>query len=228
MGILDMIKRALSAGPETAWRPPERPEVWPQETAAAPTSGAFSNAHQPLGRPHIKRVARSLASRHPDGVPYDILTKTAAAEGLDPGTVLAQIEADQSRPRAVIRRRKVKLDELRTMDLSALDSVRMRIKGSAYAVSDAERRRQGGFEYLLIREPDNEADPSAVAVYGMKGVRVGYVSTARAASLSPLLAQLDVDAFKVSGAGATASSIVLWVDVPRVDALRKFVRDVTK
>ncbi len=228
MGILDRIKRALFAGPENARRPPDRLEVRPEESAAAPTSGDPSNPHQPPGRPHIKRMARSLASRHPDGVPYDILTQTAAAEGLDPGTVLAQIEADQSRPRGVIRRRKVKLDELRTMDLSALDAVRMRIKGSAYAVSDAERRRQGGAEYLLIREPDNEVDPSAVAVYGMKGVRVGYVSTARAASLSPLLAQLDADAFKVSGAGATASSIVLWVDVPRVDALRRFVRDVTK
>ncbi len=111
------------------------------------------------------------------------------------------------------------------MDLSGLDSTRRRIKGSAYSVSDAERARYGGPEYLLIAEPDNEADPSAVAVYG-KGHRVGYVSTPRAAGLAPLLAQIDADAFRVTGVGTSEShGTRLWVDVPKVDSLRRFIRE---
>ncbi|MFC7404298.1 HIRAN domain-containing protein [Georgenia alba] len=102
-------------------------------------------------------------------------------------------------------------------------TTRTRVKGSAYAVSDAERARYGGREHLLIAEPDNEADPSAVAAYG-KGHRVGYLSTARAASLAPLLAQLPGDAFRVTGSSTTSSTIVLWVDVPKVEPLRRFVR----
>ena len=35
--------------------------------------------------------------------------------------------------------------------LREIDLVRMRIKGSAFYVTDAERRRCGGLEYLLIR-----------------------------------------------------------------------------
>ena len=71
-----------------------------------------------------------------------------------------------------------------------------------------------------MREPDNPTDVQAVAVYG-RGHRVGYLSQARAASTAPLLAQLRGDAFRVTGTGTTPNSIVLWVDAPKVDALRK-------
>ena len=155
-----------------------------------------------------------------------MLAEAAAAEGMDPEDVRRQLDLDSTPAEPFrVRPRHVNVDELRVIDLRSLDSVRLRIKGSAHSVSDAERRRQGGPEYLLIPEPDNEVDPTAVAVYGIKGRRVGYVSTTRGAMLSPPLAQLDADAFKVGGAGATKSSIVLSVDVPKADALRRFVRE---
>ena len=53
---------------------------------------------------------------------------------------------------------------------------------------------------------------------------MGHLSAARAASLTPLLDQLGGEAYRVTGTGVTANSTVLWVDVPKVDALRKFVR----
>lgn len=216
MGIIDRFKSAFSSRQTDAPLPREsRPSTVP--SAAEPP---------PRPRPNVARVARSLIARYPDGVPPEALEETSAAEGVNPETVRRRIEKDSKSPEPqVVRRRRIDPDALQVVDLTGLESIRMRIKGSAYTVSDTERRRQGGPEYLLIREPENEAGLSAVAVYGMKGRRVGYLSAARAKMMSPLLAQLGAEAFKVSGAGATRSSIVLHVDVPKADALRRFVRD---
>lgn len=101
--------------------------------------------------------------------------------------------------------------------------MRTRIKGSAYYVTDVERDRYGGREYLLVREPDNAVDASAVAVYG-RGRKVGHLSAARSAALAPLLDELGADAYRVTGTGTSANSMILWIDAPKVDALRKFVR----
>lgn len=166
-------------------------------------------------------LARELLAENPDGVPVDVLVGRAEAAGLDVQAVDRVL--DQLAEVAAVTVRTVKPAALRVVDLSGLDSVRTRIKGSGYWVTDAERRRFGGREYLLVCEPDNEADPHAVAVYG-KGRKVGHLSAARAASLTPLLDQLGGEAYRVTGTGVTANSTVLWVDVPKVDALRKFVR----
>ncbi|WP_425499035.1 HIRAN domain-containing protein [Oerskovia flava] len=99
-----------------------------------------------------------------------------------------------------IRPRKLEPSALHVIDLSDLDSLRLRITGTAYCVTDDERRRYGGTEYLLVCEPDNETDSSAVAVYG-RGSRVGYLPRARAASICPVTL-MDADAFRVSGAGS--------------------------
>lgn len=229
MGIIDRFKRAFSSSPA------EDSTVAPPTSAPEPRSAPDGSVPVPSwmyrGPEHLryKSVARALSVHfHGENVPPDVLMKTAAVEGVDPEAVRRQIELDRTPgERLVVRPRSVNPDELRVVDLSALESARMRIKGSAYTVNDAERRRQSGPSYLLIREPDNEADAFAVAVYGMRGRRVGYLSASRAATVSPLLAQLDGDAFKVSGAGTTKTSIVISVDVPKADALRRFVRDAT-
>lgn len=219
---MDKIKRAFS--PQQTDAP--APAPLPRESTP---STAPSEPEPPQPRPNVARVARSLVAQYPEGVPPEVLDAASAAEGVNPDTVRRRIETDSRPPEPhVVRRRRIDPDALRVVDLTGLESVRMRVKGSAYTVSDTERRRQGGPEYLLIREPDNEIDPSAVAVYGVKGHRVGYLSAARAKMASPLLAQLGADAYKVSGTGATKTSIVLWVDVPKADALRRFVRESAK
>lgn len=217
MGIMDRWKRSRT-GPKGAHH--ARREV---VTPSIPTPEAAPPRSPRLG---VGGLARRLSSQYPDEVPSEVLARAAAAEGLDPEAVRQRIESDRAPAEPlVVRSRRVNVDELRVMDLSELESVRLRVRGSAHSVSDAERRRQGGGEYLLIREPDNEVDPTAVAVYGMRGRRVGYVSATRGAMLAPLLAELDADAFKVSGEGATKHSVVLWVDVPKADGLRRFVRE---
>lgn len=229
---MDKIKRAFSSQQADAQSP-----LAPGPASAAPPSDSAPSVAVDVppwmnrGPQHLryKTVARALAARYyHEDVPPDVLQQTAETEGVDSEAVRRQIEADRRPPEPfVIRRRRIDPDALQVVDLTALESVRMRIKGSAYTMSDTERRRQSGPEYLLIREPDNAVDPSAVAVYGVKGHRVGYLSAARAKMVSPLLAQLGADAFKVAGTGASGGSIVLHVDVPQADALRRFVREAT-
>ncbi|MCF4121730.1 HIRAN domain-containing protein [Antribacter sp. KLBMP9083] len=113
---------------------------------------------------------------------------------------------------------------LRILDLTDLESTRTRIKGPARWLRDGERKEFGGREYLLIREPDNEADASAVAVFSTKGRKVGHLSASRAASLSPILDAVDAGAFRVTGTGTTPNSTQLWVDVPKMDPLRRRLR----
>lgn len=126
-----------------------------------------------------------------------------------------------------VKKRTRTVDPDRIHDLRHLDSIRLRIRGSFGSVTDAERKRYGGREYLLIREPDNAHDSNAVAVYGGDR-RVGYVTAARASSIAPLLDLLDADAFRVTGAGVDSTSIRLWVNVPKVPALREHVKHATR
>jgi hypothetical protein len=81
----------------------------------------------------------------------------------------------------------------------------------------------GDTEYTLLREPENEWDVHAIAVYG-KGRKVGHLSEAKAAALAPIFDTLDFDAFRVSGASVSSNSLRLWVDLPSLPALRAFVK----
>ena len=112
---------------------------------------------------------------------------------------------------------------LRVLDLREVPSTRMRIKGSANWVTAEERSAFGGTGYLLVREPNNEHDSCAVAVYG-KGRKVGYVSATKAAALAPILDPLQFDAFSVGGTSVIENSIRLWVDMPKLPDLRQFVK----
>ncbi|MFD2024079.1 HIRAN domain-containing protein [Promicromonospora aerolata] len=170
-----------------------------------------------------RRLVRELVAKHPDGVPdWDEVD----THGLDLQAVVAAYDdalayANEDKR---VKVRTVKPAGLRILDLTGLESVRMRIKGPAYWLRDPERKKFGGREYLLIREPDNETDGAAVAVYGVAGRKVGHISASRSASLAPVLDGMNADAFRVTGAGVTANSSQLWVDVPKMDALRRFAR----
>jgi hypothetical protein len=194
---------------------------------STPTTSTEYSAPTPRKRSlTVKDFARELFAEYPDGVPAEVFVARVDAAGLyGPDVDRAYDDLRHAaEERARVRVAKVDFAKLRVVDLTGLDSIRTRIRGSMYAITDAERRRYSGSDYLLIREPDNPADSNAVAVYG-RGRRVGYVSTAKAAMLAPLLDGLDGDAFKVGGAGTgEVGNSRLWVDLPKVDALRAFVK----
>lgn len=107
------------------------------------------------------------------------------------------------------------------VDLRGLPSIRIRVRGTTNYIPDELREHVGGTVYMLRREPDNVHDGSAIGVF-WEGRKVGYVSAAKAAALAPLLDRIGGDVV-VSGMGAYTSSIRLWVDLPRVPELRRFV-----
>lgn len=116
------------------------------------------------------------------------------------------------------------LGELDILDLSAVaPTKRTRIVGSFGWVTDEERRIYGGSSYLLVREPSNEFDARAIAVYG-KGRKVGHLSRAQAAAFSQILDPLPFSAFKVRGASVSSDSMRMWVDLPTLPSLRAFVK----
>lgn len=112
-------------------------------------------------------------------------------------------------------------DQLPTIDLRSLPAARFRIVGTAYWLRNSERARYGGQRYVLVREPENEHDANAVAVFG-KGRKVGHLSAAKAAAVASELDRLGAAGFVVSGASVSPQSSRLWVDIPRLPALRSF------
>jgi hypothetical protein len=125
--------------------------------------------------------------------------------------------------------KKVLLDEagLSILDFRELPSSRFRIVGSGFWVTDAGRYKHGGSDYLLVREPKNNWDANAVAVYG-KGRKVGHLTEAKATALAPVLDQLAFDAYRVGGAPPAANSIRMWVDLPAIPKLRAFTKSLDK
>lgn len=105
-----------------------------------------------------------------------------------------------------VKQELIDVPALKVLDLKHIDSTRMRIVGSAHWVSDTAREQFGATAYLLVREPNNRHDSTAVAVYG-QGRKVGYVSAAKAAALTQILIDAPFDAFLVGGASTLGSSI---------------------
>ncbi|MGN8048172.1 HIRAN domain-containing protein [Curtobacterium sp. 22159] len=105
------------------------------------------------------------------------------------------------------------------MDSRELPSSLFRIVGTAYWLRDDERARYGGQEYEFAREPENENDENAVAVYG-QGRKVGHRSAAKAAALASDLDRLGPASFVVPG----DTSMKMWVNIPRVPGLGAFQR----
>lgn len=212
MGIFrDLIDttRAILAGPQSAAEAPA--------PAAAPRPGP---------RVTVDAFARQLRAEFPDGVDAPTLWDRCEAVGLDMADVDRAIDEQTyaAERAAQVNPSQVDPAALTVVDLTGIDAVRMRVKGITFALHDNERARFGGTEYLLVREPGNAHDPHAIAVYG-RGRRVGYVAASRAAALAPLLDSLEGDAFRVGGAVVTEGRTPrLWVDVPRVPALRAFAR----
>lgn len=173
-----------------------------------------------VARPDVASPPRTVTIKRPGEV---IEAKVVEDDGSTFGDWVADMKTKSSGSSSAPRVKKVTLEEdtLRVLDLSDLPSTRMRIVGSAYWVSDAERGKFGGTAYLLAREPENKHDPSAVAVYG-RGRKVGYLTAAKAAALASIVDSLPFDAFRVGGISVMGNSVRLWVDVPSVPALRKF------
>jgi len=170
------------------------------------------------------RKTRSVTTKWADG---SVTRKQVESDG---STFDEWVQSMEARSTSRTRAPRVKKDtiveaQMSIIDLRSLDYVRTRIKGTANYLNDGDRAVYGGTEYVLVREPKNPNDADAVAIYGNER-KVGYVSAAKAASMSSVLDGISADAFRVSGTSVIDHSIVLWVDLPRISALRVFARSV--
>ncbi|WP_284760504.1 HIRAN domain-containing protein [Curtobacterium sp. MEB011] len=186
------------------------------------------------GRLLVQHFTRQRGAEPTTTRPIVTVTKTGPEGVKQPGAIArsssdAVAEADERKRRATSRNASrivpAYLDErLSRIDLRELPSSRFRIVGTAYWLRDDERARYGGQEYELVREPENEHDGNAVAVYG-RGRKVGHLSAAKAAALASDLDRLGPASFVVSGDTVSEASMKMWVDIPRVPALRTFERN---
>lgn len=108
-------------------------------------------------------------------------------------------------------------------DLRDLDVERVQVQGTHYLPNDRERQRSGDRLYVLRRQP-RRRDPHAIAVFA-DGRGVGFIPSARAAVLSPLLEELG-GAAVVNGLGSSGDSVRLWLELPTESALRDYVSTV--
>lgn len=180
--------------------------------SSAPASGRLS----PSG------LARELMREYGDEVPAEVLVERARAAGLSASAVDSAIDSIVEARR--VKRSHVSATSMRIVDLRGLESVRMRVKGSAHYVETTRRRSFLDTEYLLVREPGNKFDTNAIAVHGRGGRKIGHVSATRAAIMAPILDQIGADGYSVAGTAGSATSIVAWVDLPKADALRAFAK----
>ena len=184
MGFWSTVKEVLNGGTST-----------PAPTTPAPTAPVTpSAADRKAIAAEIVAAERSSGRSH-----WDVGVEIAERHGLSVFDVHDEYmrESDRLDRREEALANPVKAETVEPMSLTVLDlrelpSIRMRIKGSSNWVTDKERGNFGGTEYLLVREPKNRHDESAIAVYG-KGRKVGYVSAAKAAALAPLLDPLPFD-----------------------------------
>lgn len=158
----------------------------------------------------------------PPGAP-----KPPSVDGATPAAQQSRtspVEAAVAAATRTARTKSLDVGKLTNLDLGELPSLRLRVTGTAYVVPDGMREHIGRDSYLLVREPGNSADRNAVAVY-WSGMRVGYLSRAKAASYAALLDGMAAEAFRVNGAPPrTENSVVLFLNLPSLPALREFAR----
>ncbi|TLM72424.1 HIRAN domain-containing protein [Pseudarthrobacter sp. NamB4] len=193
--------------------------------------GVDQDIDAPKRREDEPAVAVTQPPREAVAVNAPVTSPEPQAPPLAPSVTAEEAAAEPEReltPKAASIK-KVTLDDTKVfiLDLRELPSSRFRIVGSAFWVSDAGRYKHGGNEYLLVREPKNEWDANAVAVYG-KGRKIGHLSEAKAAALSPIFDELGFGAYRVSGTAPAPNSIRMWVDLPAIPKLRSFAKTVGK
>lgn len=190
-------------------QPAQSPELAPLPSAQAtltplPNLTRRSNAHD---------VARVLFARYGNDCDTDDLFDLANACDVDPKAV--DDELWTLREEAEVKVVQLDPSTLRIMNLRNVDSISHRVVGISYWLTDRERDKFASAVYLLVREPKNEHDANAVAVYN-KGRKVGHTTAARAALLAPLLDALGADAYRVRGDSS------MTIRVPKPAALLAF------
>lgn len=248
MDFVDALMRLFGGKQTAAQKVEER-----SEGAATAWRGIEGTCPQ-CGRPGANRAARasdlqlvaSVAAEivayeaaHRDDAAWGARETIAVAHGLsvvDVADEASRIKVRKQAAAAPARRsgaakaaakprNAIKVGDMRLLDLRHLDSVPLKLRGISHYVSERGRAQFGDSELVLKREPTNPHDAIAIAVYG-KGRKLGHVSAARAAQLTPMLDRLGYDGYLVDGIVEQVPGRMtqLHVMLPRVPVLRAWAK----
>lgn len=107
------------------------------------------------------------------------------------------------------------------IDLTTTDGISCRVAGISHWVDAASLQLFNGTVFYLRREPDNEFDQNAIAVYA--GTRkIGFVPAARAEKYAPLLDEIGTEFVVTREVDYYAGDRYF---LPRIPALRKLAQD---
>ena len=106
------------------------------------------------------------------------------------------------------------------LDLRRLPTTTCRVRGLKYYLAEQQQDQYRTRGYLLVREPANDHDKDAIAVYD-RGVKVGFVAASRAGFTAALLDQLNAPAYRIDGRPDGHGRVL--IEMPTVPALRELV-----
>jgi hypothetical protein len=124
-------------------------------------------------------------------------------------------------------------DALRRVEATATNSWPYLDELTGYARRRAEEDLEGRwFRAVLVREPDNPADPHAIAVHADDVGAVGYLSRANALAYAPVFealaragsTQATCPAFLIGGGRGTGLGVLLCLSPPD-DVVRDLIAD---
>jgi hypothetical protein len=124
-------------------------------------------------------------------------------------------------------------DTLRRVETTATNSWPYLDELTGYARRRAEEDLEGRwFRAVLVREPDNPADPHAIAVHAEDVGAVGYLSRANALAYAPVFealaragsTQATCPAFLIGGGRGTGLGVLLCLSPPD-DVLHDLIAD---
>jgi Cys-tRNA synthase (O-phospho-L-seryl-tRNA:Cys-tRNA synthase) len=94
------------------------------------------------------------------------------------------------------------------------------VRGLKYYLAEQPHDQYRSSGYLLVREPTNEHDKDAIAVYE-RGVKIGFVAASRAGFTAALLDELNAPAYRIEGRPDGYGRVL--IEMPTVPALRELV-----
>lgn len=137
---------------------------------------------------------------------------------------LTQETQDKVRPKLTVADKPTRVTAplpVSAIDLTTSDGIKSRIAGSSHWVDANDLQKFNGTVFYLRREPANEHDTNAIAVYG--GTRkLGYVPAPQAEKYAHLLDQLGTEFVVTRDTGFYAGDEFF---MPRIPALRRLAQN---
>lgn len=142
-----------------------------------------------------------------------------AADAPDPAVPVVATIPQAAAPVREARPRRNYVEFDKVAHFPDLPTKTARCVGMGHYLSDAQRQRLNPGFVIAIPEPTNKHDPNAIVITDPAGRKLGYLSAGQAKSYAPLIQAVGALQLDCRRDGSK-----LWLDLPNLPALRKYVR----